>query len=502
MTILFPLGAFYHSQIGGPCNTLYWHCCALKHNSVEPTVITTTKGIEKNKVLFDEWIKSDCGDVYYSTKGVFSLSTISKISKEIANADILHLNSLFSTFSIYSFIYKSLFYPKKKIVWSVRGELNGNALKYSSWKKKPLLFLYKLFNKNIVYHSTSKQETEGIKKIFPKSKVIKLPNLLAPSKRLDLQASNDLLYVGRIHPIKSLHKLISALALSDVFMKSSSKLFIAGKQEDRHDYYMVGSDQVWHPKFLLPSNGFYLLKFAPKNSRKISYASSFGSSSIPSEMKNVYRSELSAFERLSVREKHGANFLSSIGLESSIVLDPSLLLDKEDWGVFFNKNKIVPEPYIFCYVIDGDHKGAKYIQLVSEQINNFNDQQYKIIVVGDKEYKKLIRGYNLVTNAGPSEFLSLIYNAAYVVTNSFHGTCFSVNFNKQFVSVLQRENALNIRITEFLESVSLTDRLLYTDENVDQVNLLEIDYEKVNNALSSLIDKSKSFLNEALESSK
>lgn len=237
MTILFPLVAFYPSQIGGPCNTLYWHCCALKHNSVEPTVITTTVGIEKDKVVFDEWIKSDCGDVYYSTKGVFSFSTIKIISREIANTDILHLNSLFSAFSIYSFIYKSLFYPKKKIVWSVRGELNDNALKYSSWKKKPLLFLYKLFNKNIVYHSTSKQETEGIKKIFPKSKVISLPNLLSPSKRLDLQNSNDLLYVGRIHPIKSLHKLISALALSDVFMESSSKLFIVGKQEDRHNYY-------------------------------------------------------------------------------------------------------------------------------------------------------------------------------------------------------------------------------------------------------------------------
>lgn len=237
MTILFPLGAYYPSQIGGPCNTLYWHCCALKHNRVDPTVITTTVGIEEGKVIFNEWIKSECGDVYYSTKGVFSFSTVKRISKEIANTDILHLNSLFSTFSIFSFIYKGLFYPSKRIVWSVRGELNENALKYSSWKKKPLLFLYKLFNNNIVYHSTSKQETKGINAMFPKSKVIELPNLLSPSKRLYMQTSNDLLYVGRIHPIKSLHKLISALPLSEAFMQSSSKLLIVGKQEDRHDYY-------------------------------------------------------------------------------------------------------------------------------------------------------------------------------------------------------------------------------------------------------------------------
>lgn len=237
MKIFFPLGAYYPSQIGGPCNTLYWHCCALKYNSVEPTVITTTVGIEKGKVIFDEWIGSDCGYVYYSTKGIFSFSTIKRISKEIAETDILHLNSLFSTFSIYSFIYKSLFYPNKKVVWSVRGELNDNALKYSSWKKKPLLFLYKLFNKNIVYHSTSEQETKGIKRMFPNNKIVEIPNLLAPSERLELPVNKNLLYIGRIHPIKSLHKLISGLALSDVFLKSDAKLFIVGKQEERHNYY-------------------------------------------------------------------------------------------------------------------------------------------------------------------------------------------------------------------------------------------------------------------------
>lgn len=237
-TIFFPLGAFYPSQIGGPCNTLYWHTTALKNNGIAPTIITTTFGIAAEaKITSNEWLELECGNVYYDTKRVSSRATRRRIAQEISKADIVHLNSLFSTYSIYSFFYRLLFHPKKHIVWSVRGELNENALKYSRWKKNPILFLYKLFNRNILYHSTSAQETKGIKKIFSNSKVVELPNLLAPAKRLEVTYKKNLLYVGRIHPIKSIHKLISSLALSESFLNSDFKLFIVGKHEERHSYY-------------------------------------------------------------------------------------------------------------------------------------------------------------------------------------------------------------------------------------------------------------------------
>tara|TARA_R100000306_G_scaffold140_1_gene288 strand:+ start:7278 stop:8408 length:1131 start_codon:yes stop_codon:yes gene_type:complete len=236
MKLLFPTGAFYPSQIGGPCNTLYWHCSALKNNNFQPTVITTTLGI-RDEISVNVWLELDCGKVFYGTKGITSLKTRTRLSKEISKTDILHLNSLFSPFSIYSFLYRSLFQRNKNIVWSVRGELNENALKFSSWKKKPLLSLYKLINKNIVYHSTSPQESEGIRKMFPKNEIVELPNLLAPAERLNITPNKNLIYVGRIHPIKSLHKLIQGLALSEVFMKSDSNFLIVGKQEERHNSY-------------------------------------------------------------------------------------------------------------------------------------------------------------------------------------------------------------------------------------------------------------------------
>lgn len=236
MKIFFPLSAFYPSQIGGPCNTLYWHCSALKRNNIQTSVVTTTLGIKDN-LSFNEWLRLDCGKVFYGTKGIISVKTRRRLSKEISTSDLLHLNSLFSAFSIYSFFYRSVVHRNKQIIWSVRGELNENALKYSSWKKKPLLLLYKLLNKNVVYHSTSPQETLGIRKMFPQNKIVEIPNLIAPSERIDVRKSRHLLYVGRIHPIKSLHKLIRGLALSDVFMKSDSKFLIVGKQEERHNDY-------------------------------------------------------------------------------------------------------------------------------------------------------------------------------------------------------------------------------------------------------------------------
>lgn len=236
MKILLPIAAFYPSQIGGPCNTLYWHCTALNKNYIQTTVITTTLGI-RDKIVVNEWLALECGNVYYGTGTIFSLKAFDRFSNELSVADIVHLNSLFDTFSVYCFFSCLIFNRRKKIIWSVRGELNSSALKFSFWKKWPLLILYKMFNKNIVYHSTAPHETEAIHKIFPRNRIVEIPNLIEPSERLYSSSKQNLLYVGRIHPIKSLHKVIQGLCLSDVFMNSDSKFLIVGNHEVRHNYY-------------------------------------------------------------------------------------------------------------------------------------------------------------------------------------------------------------------------------------------------------------------------
>ncbi len=237
MNILFPLSAFYPSQIGGPCNTLYWHTRALNQNGINPIIVTSTVGIDNNIVNSDKWLDLDCGRTYYGQGRALRLKTILTALVKIKKVDILHLNSLFSPISSLSFIYAILFSQKIKIIWSVRGELNKNALQFNNWKKKPFLFFYKNFNKNVTYHSTSDEETKHIKEMFPHSKLVQLPNYIDPAPRLNLIKSNYLLFLGRIHQIKAIHKLIEALSYSEKFKNSDFDLYIVGKQEERHNDY-------------------------------------------------------------------------------------------------------------------------------------------------------------------------------------------------------------------------------------------------------------------------
>lgn len=238
MKILFPLGAFFPSQIGGPCNTLYWHTCALNSNKVKTTVLTSDRGIGINQVNRDRWENSKCGKVYYSSLSIkLILKSFLELIKELQKNEIIHLNSLFSYYSIFSFFYVRFFLGEKKIIWSVRGELNSNALHFSKWKKVPLLFLFKKFNKEIIYHSTSPEESSSIKKVFPKSRFIELPNFIEPAEREKEEVLSHFVFVGRIHPIKSIHKLIESLAISKTFRSSDFKLLIVGKHEKRHSDY-------------------------------------------------------------------------------------------------------------------------------------------------------------------------------------------------------------------------------------------------------------------------
>jgi glycosyltransferase involved in cell wall biosynthesis len=238
MKILFPLGAFYPSQIGGPCNTLYWHTCELNKNNIETSVVTTTIGIKEGLVNKNILYREVCGEVYYGDGNYNNLITIKVALGNIKKSNIIHLNSLFNTLSIIVFFYTKIFFRHKKIIWSVRGELNRNALIFSIWKKKPLLFIYTKFCSNVVFHATSDQETIDIKKYFNKSKIIQIPNLIKPSKRyLGKQDEKKFLYVGRIHPIKALHKIIMGFALSKHFLDSNFKFCIVGDYEERHKPY-------------------------------------------------------------------------------------------------------------------------------------------------------------------------------------------------------------------------------------------------------------------------
>src|SRR5690606_4842451 len=181
----FPIGAFYPSQIGGPCNTLYWHTRELASHALEVNIVTTTLGIEEGRVKPDQIIRNENWQVYYGRGNYNSIKIAQKGIKESKNADIIHFNSFFDLLSISCFFYNQ-FFSKKKFVWSARGQLSTEALKFSKLKKRPLIFLYKLFSKNVLFHATSPEEAADIRKAFGTNKIIQVPNFIELTEQLYL----------------------------------------------------------------------------------------------------------------------------------------------------------------------------------------------------------------------------------------------------------------------------------------------------------------------------
>ncbi|GAB5558169.1 MAG: glycosyltransferase [Schleiferiaceae bacterium] len=239
MTISFPIGEFYPSTLGGPANTLYWHTCALKEAGLDCVVTTTTIGIEKGRVVEDQYVEFEGGEVYYGTGRYWSPKNVLKAFVNSRRADVVHMSSMTNPLSVFTFHLLALLGSKTKVIWSPRGELHPDALKYGKWKKMLVIRSVRLFSKRITFHATSKAELKQIQQYFPKSRTIKVPNFILPSARVTIsETKKQFLFLGRIHEIKGLENLITAIGLSKTFKESGFTLIIAGKHEERHEAYL------------------------------------------------------------------------------------------------------------------------------------------------------------------------------------------------------------------------------------------------------------------------
>jgi hypothetical protein len=269
----------------------------------------------------------------------------------------------------------------------------------------------------------------------------------------------------------------------------------------RYDAYITGSDQVWNPK-IHNNDPSYFLTFVPKGKRRISYAASFGVTTVPEEFAGTCAEWLREISYISTREFEGQRLVKQLtGRDAVITLDPTLLLDQEHW------NKIAvpyeyPEEYILCYHMPGDKEVTRCIDRVARRISALTG--WSIINIGEKEYMRLVPRRSSIFDAGPAEFIGLIQNASFVVTNSFHGTAFSINYRKPFLvtvnEALPPEKALSSRITSLLQIVGFETRLVPVGKPVTGgwEDILHPHYEGVEMLLQRERDKSFAFLREAL----
>lgn len=253
------------------------------------------------------------------------------------------------------------------------------------------------------------------------------------------------------------------------------------------EVYCVGSDQVWNPKAnggLDPMFFFYGVK-----GKKISYASSIGAYEVESSEQEKMKLYLQDFTAVSVREKSSVQLLQNMGIDAEFVLDPTLLLDAEDWHAFSDKEIVSHERYLLVYFFGN----AKQIMETAKTIAKAKGLRICRIAVGFEKYAadELVERF-----VSPERFVALFEHADYIITNSFHGTIFSVNFGKEFLAYPVTEN--NVRFENVLALFSLQDRNLRKLDAECIGRLEPIDYCAVNVILQEQRHFSEQYLSNSL----
>lgn len=264
--------------------------------------------------------------------------------------------------------------------------------------------------------------------------------------------------------------------------------------EKKYDAYIVGSDQVWNPG-VYSSLDPYFLKFAPKDRKRISYASSFGVSSFPNYTKEYYKEALSGLDYISVREENAVQIVKDLsGREAQWVLDPTLLLNVPEWMDVANPIADLPEKFVLLYELTP----CSYLKELSLKIAN--EKGIKVVRI-TKDAALIEKDGSIfnATNAGPSEFLWMFDLADFVVTNSFHGTAFSINFNKDFYVVTPARMKNNSRQQSILRLFNLSERIIKEGEALPDKNQWKVDFEPVNSILEREREKSKEYLKNAID---
>lgn len=264
-----------------------------------------------------------------------------------------------------------------------------------------------------------------------------------------------------------------------------------------YDSVLVGSDQLWIPAGL--GSNFYNLMFVPDEINKISYATSFGVSSIPWYQIKRTKKYLSRIDHLSVRENKGAEICKKVGqVDAKVVLDPTLLFNGNEWSEMIEEKSIVDGKYIFCYFL-GDN--IEHRELALELKNRTG---FKIVATPFLDnFVKFDRNFadlNLF-DIGPDDFINLIRNAEYVVTDSFHGSVFSILYHKKFVTLNRfknGKNSRNSRIDSLFKNLGIEGRRDITKENIYKIIDEVIDFETVDENLNNLRIDSLKFLKCAL----
>lgn len=312
-------------------------------------------------------------------------------------------------------------------------------------------------------------------------------------------------------PEKYLSKYYCKKYQSDIMEKEVSmeetvnaKCVLTDKVHNREDYMRIckefdllvfGSDQIWNPNWY---HEYYYADFPEITTRKISYAPSLGVSHISQDALNKIKKSLSRFEAVSIRETRGARLLETISpVKPQVVVDPTLLLNRQEWNsvILTGNNKKNTERYVLSMFLTDNfrhwHAAKKFAQ--KKKLKHF------VVPYCGISY---MQGDQVFVKAGLEDLLTLIRDADYILTDSFHITVFSLIYNRQFV-VFERfkennDTSQNSRVQNLMKMIDEDNRLL-SHGTALVPKIVDVDYRKVNKLLQKEINQSKEFLDKAIK---
>jgi len=280
------------------------------------------------------------------------------------------------------------------------------------------------------------------------------------------------------------------------------------------DVVVVGSDQVWRPDFLPYADYAYLLPFKLEKTKKVAYAASFGVdnlNAIPGKLLTIYSRSLRDFGRISIREQSHISWVSKlVGIKVEHALDPTFLMDASFWKSLALRpdlDRLKDSDFIFIYNL-----GFEMIKSMEPLLTSLSRRGFQLVAyrtphlfpltlgVSDiRYYAKLKRKTGIVFLGfiDPFEFLYLIAESKYVITDSYHGTIFSILFEKNFISISPRKTS--IRILDLLGLMGLEERVAHRINEVWKKLDEEIEYRNVRRRIEFHRRRSYDFLISAVK---
>lgn len=252
------------------------------------------------------------------------------------------------------------------------------------------------------------------------------------------------------------------------------------------DVVFTGSDQVFNPSRIEEERRVFYLDFVPESKKKIAYAASFGTESIPEDKQDEIKGYLNRFDYISVRESSGIDIVKELSGKPAVeVLDPVFLNDKEFWGKTAVPYKEQFNNYLFYYRLMSSSESDAVAQRIAKEKN------LKLVVMTESLIKW--KADKVLRDVGPDEFLYLMKNADYIVTNSFHGVAFSLIFEKQF-TYSDMNKWKNYRGRNLLKKLGI-EQLSYGHNSISDRKL---NYKEINERILDLKTESKKYISNSI----